>query len=173
MFLFLSSKCCTQSSVALSQVSRDSEDKLWWVSSKKDVFKVKSFYSLACSGSSSFPWKSVWRTQAPSRAAFFVWTVAIGKILTLDNFRKWHVIVINKCYMCKKTGESVDHFLLHCDVASALWSSLQSFRDVLGYAQTGYRLACLLVVLWKANDCCGLENSAYLLLLVLMEGKKQ
>jgi hypothetical protein len=24
--------------------------------------------------------------------------------------------VIDRCYMCKKTGESVDHLLLHCDV---------------------------------------------------------
>jgi hypothetical protein len=28
--------------------------------------------------------------------------------------------------MCKKTRESVDHLLLHCDVASILWSSLFS-----------------------------------------------
>jgi hypothetical protein len=53
-----------------------------------------------------------------------VWTAALGKILTLDNLRKRHVIVINRCYMCKKTGESVDHLLLYCDVASVLWSSL-------------------------------------------------
>jgi hypothetical protein len=109
------------------KVSRDSEDKLWWVSSKKVVFKVKSFfYSLASFGSRRFPWKSFWRTQAPSRAAFFVWTEALGKILTLDNIKKRHVIMINKCYMCKKTREFVDHLLLHCDVASILWSSLFS-----------------------------------------------
>jgi hypothetical protein len=105
-------------------VSGGNEDKLWWVSLKKGLFKVNSFFcSLACSGSSRFPWKSVWRTQAPSRAAFFVWIVALGKILTLDNLRKLHVIMINICYMCKKIGESVDHLLLHCDVTYALWSS--------------------------------------------------
>jgi hypothetical protein len=108
-------------------VSRSSEDKLWWVSSKKCLFKVKSFfYSLACTGSSCFPWRSVWRTQGPSRAAFFLCSTALGKILSLDNLRKRHVIVIYRCYICKKTGESVDHLLLYCDVASALWSSLFS-----------------------------------------------
>jgi hypothetical protein len=47
---------------------RGGEDKLWWVSSKRGLFKVKLFFwSLACSEGSHFPWKSVWRTQAPSR----------------------------------------------------------------------------------------------------------
>jgi hypothetical protein len=54
-------------------VRRGSKEKMWRVSSKKGLFKVKSFfYSLACSGDSRFPWKSVLRTQAPSRAAFFM-----------------------------------------------------------------------------------------------------
>jgi hypothetical protein len=66
------------------------------------------------------------RNQVSSRVAFFVWITILGKILPLDNLRKRHVIVINKCYMCKKTGEPVDHLLLHCDVAFVLWSSLFS-----------------------------------------------
>jgi hypothetical protein len=64
------------------KVNRDNEDSLWWVPSKKGVFKVKSFYYLTSGGSSRFPWKSVWRTQAPPRATFFVWTAVLGKILT-------------------------------------------------------------------------------------------
>jgi len=77
-----------------------------------------------CSESSRFPWKSVWRTLAPLKAAFFVWPATLGKILTLDNLKKRHVIMVDRCCLCKRSGESVDHFLLHCDVASALWSTL-------------------------------------------------
>ena len=30
------------------------------------------------------------------------------------------------CYMCKKSGESVDHLLLHCEVAGELWAGILS-----------------------------------------------
>jgi hypothetical protein len=60
-----------------------------------------------------------------SRAAFFGRSMALDKILTLNNLRKRHVIVIDRCHLCKKSSESVDH-LLHCDVGSTLWSSLFS-----------------------------------------------
>jgi hypothetical protein len=49
--------------------------------------------------------------------AFFVRSAALGKILTHDNLRKRNVIVIEWCCLCKKSGESIDHLLLHCEVA--------------------------------------------------------
>jgi hypothetical protein len=57
---------------------------------------------------------------------FFVWSAALGKILTLDNLRKRNIIVINRCCMCKRSEETVDHLLLHCKVASALWYAIFS-----------------------------------------------
>jgi hypothetical protein len=48
----------------------------------------------------------------------------LKRSLLLDNLRKRHIIVIDRCCMCKKTEESVNHLLLHCDVASALCSAL-------------------------------------------------
>jgi hypothetical protein len=52
---------------------------------------------------------------------FFSWSAAQGKILTVENLRKKNIIIVDRCYLCKRDGESVDHLLLHCDVASTLW----------------------------------------------------
>jgi hypothetical protein len=41
--------------------------------------------------------------------SFFVWTIAHGKILTLDNMRKRRVLVVEWCCMCKRGGKSIDH----------------------------------------------------------------
>jgi hypothetical protein len=67
---------------------------------------------------------SVWRTQSPSKVAFFVRSMALSKILSLDNLRKRHVIVMDKYCMCKRNEEFVDRLLFHCDVVSVIWSVL-------------------------------------------------
>jgi hypothetical protein len=56
--------------------------------------------------------------------AFFVWTMTLGKILTLDNLRKRNIIVMEWCYMCKTCRESIDHLFLYCMVAIELWSMI-------------------------------------------------
>jgi len=33
-------------------------------------------------------------------------------------------------YMCKKSGESIDHLLIHCKVARKLWSSILNLLGV-------------------------------------------
>ena len=99
-----------------------------WKPDKKNGFKVGTYNHLldiaAITSEHPFPWKIIWRSKAPLRVAFFVWTVALGKILTIDNLRKRKVRIIDWCYMCKCNGESIDHLLLHCPIASDLWSMI-------------------------------------------------
>jgi hypothetical protein len=73
---------------------------------------------------SSFPRKSIWSVNAPSRVVFFVWMTILEKILTLDNLRKRNVIVVDWCCMCKNSEESIDLLLLHSEVERDFWSSL-------------------------------------------------
>jgi hypothetical protein len=46
-----------------------------------------------------------------------------SKILTLDNLGRRGIVVVNRCWLCEIEGELVDHLLLHCVAASALWNA--------------------------------------------------
>jgi hypothetical protein len=78
------------------RLKQDGENRTWWIPSKRRKFEVRPFYQeLSKSGGSSFSSKSICRVQVPLRVGFFVWMVALGKILTLDNMRKRKVIVVD------------------------------------------------------------------------------
>ena len=38
------------------------------------------------------------------------------------NLRKRHICIVEWCCLCKSSGESTDHLLLHCDFVQAFWS---------------------------------------------------
>lgn len=57
----------------------------------------------------------------PSKAAFFVWSATLGRILTLDNLISRGHILVNWCCKCCGDAESVAHLLVHCLVTHRLW----------------------------------------------------
>jgi hypothetical protein len=147
------------------KVRSEGEDKMCWIPARKKSFQVKSYYKVLSSPiQSSFPWKSIWKVKVSPRVAFFAWTVTLGKILTLDNLRKRNIIVMEWCYMCKISGESIDHLFLHCMVAIELWRTIlqmfgvewvmpRSVKDMLGSwrGQKGNRT---LIPIWRMAPLC-------------------
>ena len=98
-------------------------DRMRWKLSKKGNFDVRSFYNkLRCPPSIIFPWKGVWKVKAPPRVSFFVWNAVWEKILTGDNLQGRGFDFVDWCIMCRCSGETVNHLLLHCDKAYQLWS---------------------------------------------------
>lgn len=71
--------------------------------SKNQKLKVKSYYKVLTFNIYLwvllFPWKSIWRVEAPSKVPFVLWMMALGKTLTLDSLRKQIIIVAN-WYCC-------------------------------------------------------------------------
>jgi hypothetical protein len=43
-----------------------------------------------------------------------------------NNLKKRCVIVVDRCCLCKRNVEFVDHLLLHYEVACALWNAIFS-----------------------------------------------
>jgi len=113
------------------QVRHGKEDMFVWSPSKKGQFEVKSFYEvLIRQDGPLFPWKSIWRVKAPLRVSFFAWTTTLGKVLMNNNLQKRTVVVVEWCCMCKKSGESIEHLLLHCEVAHDLWSYILTLFEL-------------------------------------------
>uniref|UniRef100_A0A7N2M263 Importin N-terminal domain-containing protein n=1 Tax=Quercus lobata TaxID=97700 RepID=A0A7N2M263_QUELO len=107
----------------------DRSDTLGWRLKGDGKFDIRSYYHAIRGASNSlFPWKGVWKPKIPRRVAFFLWTAAHGRILTLDNLMLKGRPLATWCCMCCCDGESVDHLLLHCPVTHSLWTfMLQAF----------------------------------------------
>uniref|UniRef100_A0A2N9JAL9 Reverse transcriptase domain-containing protein n=1 Tax=Fagus sylvatica TaxID=28930 RepID=A0A2N9JAL9_FAGSY len=98
-------------------------DKMCWCGAQEKGFQVKSFYKAMLPQTAAVgPWRNIWKPKVPTRVAFFVWTAALDRILTTDNLRRRWVIIMDWCCMCKNSGESSSHLLLHCSVAWELWN---------------------------------------------------
>ena len=64
------------------------------------------------------------------RVSFFGWEATWGKALTLDQLQRRGWALANRCYLCQRHGESIDHILLHCDKARTLLVLLFSMFGV-------------------------------------------
>ena len=74
------------------------DDKMCWKPSKKRGFEVRGYYRVLIRNSDQlFPWKSKWKSKIHSRVGFFVWTAALGKILTIGDWYLDHLEFFGQC----------------------------------------------------------------------------
>jgi hypothetical protein len=61
------------------QIRHGGEDKICWIPSERKNFEVKSYYKMKVNLESvDGPWKIIWKSKAPPRMAFFMWTAVLG-----------------------------------------------------------------------------------------------
>jgi hypothetical protein len=78
--------------------------------------------------------------------------------------------VVNRCWLCELDGESVDHLLLHCGAASALWNAFFS-RFGLCWVMPSL-VKELFASWWSYKERYCLENGSSLYYVVYLEGVK-
>lgn len=62
---------------------------------------------------------TLWKIKASPRVIAFGWTALLGGILTMDNLRKRHQVLVNACPMCL-AEESIDHLLLNSKMSPVI-----------------------------------------------------
>jgi hypothetical protein len=130
------------------RMRRGGEDRLCWISSRRGLFDFRSYYKVLVPHDNTYlPWRSNWLNKAPLRVAFVSWLAASDKFLTTNNLKKWHIIVVEWCCICKKNEESVGHLLLHREIIGALWTTI--FTSV-GLAWVMPRRVVYFFASWRA-----------------------
>ena len=163
------------------RVQQTMDDRVIWRETKCGKFSIKFLYkSLVLGPPASFPSSAIWKVYVQPRVSFFGWEAIWGKTLTLDQLQKRGWALANKCYLCQRYEESIDHILLHCEKARTLWALLCSMFGVqwvlpatiketligwngsfVGKKRKGVRRAshlCLFWAVWKARNKAAFEE---------------
>ena len=74
-------------------------------------------------------WAKAWIPRLTPKVNIFFWLLLQSKILTLDNLAKTGQTLPNRCNLCKKDLESVNHLFIHCLFSSMVWNQLTSDLD--------------------------------------------
>lgn len=79
-------------------IGMEGGDKLWWIPSKKGLFIVSSFYNVfVCNGYILFFLGEYLVDQGSSESSLFCFVSGLEKIFTMDNLKKRHPIVVDRC----------------------------------------------------------------------------
>ena len=65
------------------------------------------------------PIKLLWNPVVPTKVRFFAWEVLWGKIMTMYQLKKTSFSVANRCPLCGKAEETLEHMLIH--YCSKVW----------------------------------------------------
>lgn len=69
--------------------------------------------------------------------------------------------MVDKCYMCIRNREFVDHIFHHCEVACTLWNAIFSSLGCLGLCLIGWLICLLVGGGWGLSECCCVEDGAF------------
>ena len=118
---------------------------------------LKSFYNMLNSNEGlSFPWKSIWKQMVRTRKAIFLWTMALGRIITMDNLGKQHAIVYIDVVCAKRVGR-LPIICLVVVILLELRSMISHLLRILCVMPPGVAnlLALLARSIWQTVPICG------------------
>ena len=91
------------------------KNKLIWMGNVSSCFTVKAnFNHLEGVSPFSVPTKMLWNPMSPQNLVFFAWEAWWGKTLTASYLKRRGFHLANKCPVCGRKEEELEHILIHC-----------------------------------------------------------
>jgi len=101
------------------------EDTHIWQFSTGGQYTTKSAYEALFIGSTQFgAWERIWKSWAPGKCKFFLWTAAHKRCWTADRLARKGLEHPAACPLCDQAQETIDHLLVSCVFARQLWFNL-------------------------------------------------
>jgi len=96
-----------------------------WQFSASGQYSTKSGYEALITGAVQFkPGKRIWKSWAPGKCKFFMWTVAHKKCWTADRLARKGLPHPAVCPLCDQVEETLDHLLVSCAFSRQMWFNL-------------------------------------------------
>ena len=92
------------------------EDRMAWKLTKDGHFSLKSSFEFfeGERGTDLFPKRLFWNKWVPSKMGFFAWEAWWGRVLTMDQLKRRSFFLANRCPLCRKDEENIEHLFLYC-----------------------------------------------------------
>ncbi|MFS7993461.1 putative reverse transcriptase zinc-binding domain-containing protein [Helianthus anomalus] len=111
-----------------SSCGNGKEDSWKWLGDKSDSFSVASVRGWMHEDLEVVNNYVKW---VPSKCSIFMWGAEMNKLPTLDARRRRNIqIDSSTCSLCETADETVEHLLIGCEVANAIWSFVASWCKV-------------------------------------------
>lgn len=104
--------------------NKSHDDVFLWKSDPKGEFMVASSYKNTFSQTSNPIWSKFWNNILIPKVKIFFWLPSHNSTLTLDNLIRRGLKFPNRCELCQKEGESVDHLFFHCSFTWDIWCKM-------------------------------------------------
>ena len=105
--------------------SVNTSDHFAWRFSSNGVFATKWAFDFFRSSSPKVAWgRDLWRHYLPPSRSFLCWRAFLYCLPTADILQHKGMCLVSICHLCFHAHESIDHVLINCPYAVALWSAL-------------------------------------------------
>jgi hypothetical protein len=75
-------------------------------------------------------WNTIWSSNGMPKINNFNWTVAHGKILTVENLKKKVILGPSWCALCNAKEDTINHLFIDCKYSKEVWDLvLQGIRN--------------------------------------------